>query len=255
MIPKKIHYCWFGNGPKSKLAEKCIASWKKHCPDYEIIEWNESNIDISTNKFAKQAYDAKKWGFVPDYWRLWIIYNHGGIYLDTDVELVKSLDNLLIYPGFAGYEDANHVALGLGFGAEKGNPVIAEMMRQYDAMLFINDDGSYNLTPSPLLNTDVFRNRYNLGKDDGTVKCYPDFAVLPAEYLCPMNHDTGKINRTSNTVSIHHFEGTWVPGKRRSLRQSYYRHKLNSLIHFPNRVLLNLLGKNTYQSLVNHFKR
>ena len=95
MIPKKIHYCWFGGAPKSKLAKKCIKSWKRKCPDYEIIEWNESNYDVTKIPFMKEAYDAKKWGFVPDYARLDIIYNNGGIYLDTDVEIVKSLDDLL----------------------------------------------------------------------------------------------------------------------------------------------------------------
>ena len=118
MIPKKIHYCWIGGNPLPELAIKCIESWKKYCPDYEIIEWNEKNYDFRKNQFMREAYDEKKWGFVPDYARLDIIYEHGGIYLDTDVEIIKPLDSLLKEQGFAGMEQPGIVALGLGFGAE-----------------------------------------------------------------------------------------------------------------------------------------
>ena len=104
MIPKKIHYCWVGGNSKPPLVKKCIQSWKKYCPDYEIIEWNESNYDISKNIYMKQAYEAKKWAFVTDYMRLDIIYEHGGIYLDTDVELIKNIDDLLSNEAFAGIE-------------------------------------------------------------------------------------------------------------------------------------------------------
>lgn len=254
MIPKKIHYCWFGNGQKSKLAQKCINSWKKHCPDYEIIEWSEKNIDVCGNLFAKQAYDARKWGFVPDYWRLWIIYNYGGIYLDTDVELVKSPDSLLPNPGYAGYEDDEHINLGLGFGAEKGNPIIAALMKQYEGVSFINADGTLNLTPSPLLNTEVFRERLSLGVDTGEIQSFPDFTILPREYLCPMNHDTGKITRTKNTHSIHHFEGTWVPGKKRSLRHNYNMGRINYYSHIPNRIFIKLFGHKAYERIMSVLK-
>ena len=121
MIPKKIHYCWLGGAKKPKLAKKCIKSWKKYCPDYEIIEWNESNLDISSFPlYTRQAYEKKKWGFVPDYIRCWLVYNYGGIYLDTDVELIKNLDDLLKNPSFFGFESEKSVALGLAFGGEAG---------------------------------------------------------------------------------------------------------------------------------------
>ena len=123
-IPKVIHYCWFGGNPKPKLVQKCIHSWKKYCPDYEIIEWNESNFDISSCPlYVRQAYDVKKWAFVSDYARLKIIHTCGGIYLDTDVELIKSLDSLLEYNAFFGFEDGKYVATGLGFGAVSDNCV------------------------------------------------------------------------------------------------------------------------------------
>ena len=127
MIPKKIHYCWFGNNPLPEKDRKCIESWKKYCPNYEIIRHDENNYDISKNKYMKQAYESKKWGFVPDYARLDIIYNEGGIYLDTDVELTKNLDELLKYDAYMGFEDDIHVSPGLGFGAIKHHEGIKKL--------------------------------------------------------------------------------------------------------------------------------
>ena len=121
MLPKKIHYCWFGGNELPDLAIKCIESWKKYCPDYEIIEWNETNFDLECCDFVKEAYKAKKWAFVSDYARLKVVYDNGGIYLDTDVELVKSLDILLQEKCYFGEETTGYVATGLGFGAENGN--------------------------------------------------------------------------------------------------------------------------------------
>lgn len=121
-IPKIIHYCWFGGGPISEADRKCIESWKKYCPDYKIIEWNEQNFEISANRYAQQAYEAKKYAFVSDYARLAVVYEYGGIYLDTDVELVRPLDELLELPGFMGFQNNNEVATGLGFGGVQGQP-------------------------------------------------------------------------------------------------------------------------------------
>ena len=119
MIPKKIHYCWFGGNPLPELAIKCLESWKKYCPDYEIIEWNETNFNLDSCEYVREAYQAKKWAFVSDYARLKVVYDNGGIYLDTDVELIKSLDRLLKNKSFFGTETTGVVATGLGFGAEK----------------------------------------------------------------------------------------------------------------------------------------
>ena len=131
MIPKKIHYCWLGNNPLPPLAKKCIATWRKYCPDYEIIRWDESNYDFSTHPYMKQAFDARKWGFVPDYARLDIVHKCGGIYLDTDVELIRPLDDLLNNKCFMGFETAFSVALGLGFGAEAGHEMLQKMIPRY----------------------------------------------------------------------------------------------------------------------------
>ena len=119
MIPKKIHYCWFGKGPKSKLFEKCLASWKKYFPDFEIIEWNEENFDVSSNKYVKEAYENKKWAFVSDYARLKIIYEEGGIYFDTDVEVLKRIPDEILETGYFAKESDNYIATGLGFAANK----------------------------------------------------------------------------------------------------------------------------------------
>ena len=139
MIPKIIHYCWFGGESLPESAIKCINSWKKFCPDYEIIRWDESNYDVTKNVYMKEAYEAKKWGFVPDYARLDIVYNYGGIYMDTDVELLKPLDDLLGCNAYMGVEKPGIVALGLGFGAEKGNSVIGDLLEEYNDKRFINN--------------------------------------------------------------------------------------------------------------------
>ena len=136
MIPRTIHYCWFGKTPLPKLAKRCIESWKKYCPDYEIICWDESRFDVNYNQFSHDAYKAGKWAFVSDVARLYIIYHYGGIYLDTDVELTGSLDAFLTNQAFMGTEPDGLVATGLGFGAEKHLQVIREMLDEYSSLPF-----------------------------------------------------------------------------------------------------------------------
>ena len=133
---KKIHYCWFGGTEIPDKYKSWMESWERFCPDYEIIQWNEDNYDVSKNKYMFQAYSEKKWAFVPDYARLDIIYNHGGIYLDTDVEIIKNFDDLLYTKGFAGFESNDYVAFGLGFGAMKNLPIIKELRDMYDDIEF-----------------------------------------------------------------------------------------------------------------------
>lgn len=213
MIPKKIHYCWFGGNPLPELAQKCIESWKKFCPDYEIIEWNESNYDVTQNNYMRQAYENKRWGFVPDYARLDIIYNHGGIYLDTDVEIIKPIDDLLNLDAFAGVEkDSEYVALGLGFGATKGHPTIQAMRDCYDDLLFVND-GVLNLTPAPRINTSVLSSMGYSFVDKINITC--GMTVFPSEYLCPVNYGTNELTITENTYSIHHYTASWYDESQR----------------------------------------
>lgn len=209
MIPKKIHYCWIGGNPLTPLAKKCIASWKTFCPDYEIICWNESNYDFTKHPYMKQALEAKKWGFVPDYARLDIIYQYGGIYLDTDVEIIRSWDELLNEEAFCGHESDSTIALGLGFGSVAGNPMILEMRNEYDKISFVKADGTFNLTPSPYYQTHFFLQRNIILNN--SIQKIQGMVIYPKEYFCPVDPQTRKIKLTTQTFSIHHYASSWFP--------------------------------------------
>ena len=214
-IPKIIHYCGVGNEPKPQSVLYCIESWKKYCPDYEIKEWNETNYDFTKNLYMKQAYETKKWGFVPDYARLDIIYQYGGIYLDTDVEIIKSFDHLLKNECFFGFENTGDgqyfVNCGHGFGASPNNEIIKKARDIYNQLSFINDNGTLNMTPSPFYTTQVLR-QFGLiqNNEDQTFNC---FRVFSSDVLCPKSFRTGKLNLTSRSVSIHHFTASWMDKK------------------------------------------
>lgn len=208
MIPKKIHYCWFSGKKMPKEFEYYMESWRRHCPDYQIIRWDESNYDIGKNRYMESAYKEKRWGFVPDYARFDIIYREGGIYLDTDVEILKPLDDLLDNPCFFGNEDELHINPGLGFGAEKGNPVIGELRDMYDNLSFYQEDGTMNLTPSPEYVTRKLR-EMGIKMNNGIIR-QKDVTIYPTEYLGAMDYCSGIINKTENTYSIHHFSCTWM---------------------------------------------
>ena len=206
MIPKKIHYCWFGGKEMPNKDKKCIESWRKYCPDYEIIEWNESNYSLDKCKYMKDAYKEKKWGFVPDFARFDIIYNEGGIYMDTDVELISSLDDLLSNSGYLGFEGGKWVNGGMGFGAEAGNKVIKELRDMYHNFSFYNEDGTLNMIPSPYYITEMLEKK-GLKRDD-SLQIIEDVKIYPTEYFSPKNYDTGKITITSKTLSVHHYNAS-----------------------------------------------
>lgn len=207
-IPKVIHYCWFGKGKMPALSEKCIKSWKKYCPDYKIVCWNEDNFDINQNKYAKEAYMCGKWAFVSDYVRLKVLYEEGGIYLDTDVELIKPLDKLIEENGFMGFDDNGLISTGLGFACEKGNELVLKLLQDYDDISFILPDGTYDTTPCPDRNTKIL---INLGMDiKNKDQIFMGMHILPEDYLCPMKYYTGKKIITKNTYSIHHFCASWI---------------------------------------------
>lgn len=227
-IPKVIHYCWFGENPLPKSAEKCIKSWKKYCPDYEIIQWNESNFDFSENRYAKEAYEQKKWAFVSDYARLKIIYEHGGIYLDTDVELLKSLNPLLKHDGYMGFQDRLEVASGLGFGACKHHPLIGRLLQDYDNIPFVLENNRLDTTACPTRNTRTLK-QLGLGNDYKTIQNMDGFYIYPPEYFCPYNYLTGFKRKTKNTYSIHHFDASWQTEQQKKNaigRRRYERHAI-----------------------------
>lgn len=212
MIPKIIHYCWVGGAPKPPSVLYCIESWKKYCPDYEIREWNEENYNFFKNEYMRQAYEAKKWGFVPDYARLDIVYQYGGIYLDTDVEIIKNFDGLLKQDAFMGFEETGigeyFVNCGQGFGATPGNPVIKAARDLYDQLNFRNKDGSINQLASPHYTTQALRQFGLIQKN--SYQQLEGVTIYPTEVLCPKNFTTGKINITKDTFSIHHFTASWL---------------------------------------------
>ncbi len=229
MIPKVIHYCWFGGNPLPDSAVRCIASWRKFCPDYEIIEWNESNYDVNKIPYMQQAYARRKWSFVSDYARLDIVYRHGGIYLDTDVELLRSLDSLRNYEGFMGFEDGEHVASGLGFGAAPGNTIIREMMDMYEQLSFLHEDGSADLTPTPVFSTRVLL-QHGLVQNNARQQI-AGVEIFPSEYFCPLNFKTGKKHLTPQSYSIHWYDASWYdPACQYEKRLNW---KLNKLLPAP----------------------
>ncbi|GHU58953.1 glycosyl transferase [Spirochaetia bacterium] len=208
MIPKIIHYCWFGGNPLPELAQKCITSWRKHCPGYELKLWNETNFDINMVPFTAQVASVKKWGFIVDYIRAWVVFNYGGIYLDTDVELLKPLDVFLNNVCFSGFENEKNIAPGLVFAGEKESVIAKKIMDFYASYNFIQEDGTLNLTPSPQIFTDILL-KYGL-KQNNTYQELGVFTAYPTEYFCPKSFGTGILTITENTHSVHHYDGSWM---------------------------------------------
>lgn len=244
MIPKIIHYCWFGGNPLPKLAQRCITSWKKYCPDYEIKEWNESNFDLNCCDFVKEAYQAKKWAFISDYARLKVIYEEGGIYLDTDVEVIKKIDIFLDNKCFLGEETSGFINTGLGFGAEKGNIIVGEMLGMYAGKHFKLDDGSYDMIPCPEKNTEPLKKYGYIFSGEKTWKG-EDVVVYPPEYFCPLNYETGEKHITDNTYSIHLYNSswhTWVEGVIAAIEHGCFKkesleYKIRRVFSLPFRVI------------------
>ena len=211
MIPKIIHYCWFGRGQMPALAIKCIESWKKFLPDYEIKEWNEDNFDLDMYPYVREAYDNRKFAFVTDVVRLHALYSEGGIYMDTDVEVLKSLDPFLHHTAFSGFEDDVHIPTGI-MASVKGGKWAKENLAYYDNRHFIKEDGTMDLTTNVITLTNYM---LPLGlKQNNTYQDFPNLITFyPKDYFCPKSYDDGKIYMTKRTVTIHHFAGSWCPPK------------------------------------------
>ena len=255
MIPKIIHYCWFGRGPLPELAQKCIASWKKYLPDYEIKEWNEDNFDVNIIPYTAEAYAQKKYAFVSDYARFWILHKYGGIYFDTDVEVIRPIDDIIARGNFMGFEtdpnpakgDASEGSVapghglgvnpGLGLGVNPGLVIIEKMMHYYDGQHFVHEAVMKNQITVVHIATKVLRDN-GLQNVEGIQKVDDDIYIYPAEYFCPINVTTGRIHVEKNTRTIHHFAGTWVD-KKFSLKELVKRILpeawVQSLINWKNR--------------------
>lgn len=199
MIPKIIHYVWVGNNPKPKDIKKCMKTWKKHLKDYKIIEWNESNFDISSHLFVKKAYEAKKWAYVSDYIRMYAIYNYGGIYLDTDVLVLENFDKFLNNKVFVGFERENYPFTAV-FGAEKKNKFIKKLLDYYDNLDAYNFDFENNNTISV---SNILINEYGCSKENKEQLLKDGIKVYKDDILC---------NPSKNSTTVHIFTGTWLEG-------------------------------------------
>lgn len=221
MIPKVIHYCWFGGNPLPPLAVKCIASWRKYLPDYEIREWNESNFDVNIVPYTREAYGAKKYAFVSDYARFWVLYHHGGLYFDTDVEVLRPLDDIVARGPFMGCEHdavsgsakdgmgttAPAVAPGLGLGVNPGLGLYRELLDMYAGLHFVNANGSLNQKTVVQYTTEVLC-RHGLRNTSEVQECAGVW-IYPKEYFCPIDYKSGVCTMTDNTYSIHHYSASW----------------------------------------------
>ena len=254
MIPKTIHYCWFGRNQKPELAEKCIKSWKIYCPDYEVIEWNEDNFDLnSAPLYVQQAYEAKKWAFVTDYVRLWAMVEFGGIYMDTDVEVIKPLDRFLKHKAFAGFEDNRHIQTAI-MACEKSYPFFEKLLRIYDGKTFFNPDGSMDLTTNVSTITEMCLK--NGLKQNGEHQIIQGFALYPKDFFCPLSFSTGWLRKTKNTVTVHWFAGSWHDQEQKQyFLEQVKAERTDYIRHLPNRMLRKVLGYECYERLKKRLKK
>lgn len=249
-IPRVIHYCWFGGNTLPKSAVKCIKSWQKYCPDYEIKRWDESNFDVNCNPYCKFAFENKKWAFLTDYIRLKVVYDNGGVYLDTDVELLKPLDDLIKDGAYMGFQNETEVATGLGFASEKGNEFIGENMRYYENLTDFSQ-----LRSCPIITTELLI-PYGLKEDNGSIQKVAGMNIFPPEYLCPKNERTGLSEKTKNTHSIHHFDASWFEKSwKEGQKKRWRREKIRYIVHLPNKILMKILGEKNYAKLKALLKR
>lgn len=224
MIPKKIHYCWFGGKPFGRLEEKCFKSWQKFFPDYDIIEWNESNFDVSSCKYVAEAYKAGKWAFVSDYARFRILYQEGGVYLDTDVEVIAPFGEI-VENAFMGCENPDKetplaINPGLSFGADAGHPFLLEMIEEYEKSSFYNEDGSENLLTIVERTTNHLKAHGAINTNE--LQTVEGITIYPAEYFCPINMNTGELKVTRKTRSIHRYAASWVDKKSKFRGRIYF---------------------------------
>lgn len=236
MIPHVIHYCWFGNNPKPKLIKDCIESWKKYCQGWEIREWNEDNYDVYKNEYIKGAYESKKWAFVADYARFDVLNQHGGVYFDTDVELLKPIpDYLMEEEAFSGFELEDKVNPGLVYGTISNQKVLGKVLKRYEESSFGQISNVVELLSEILVEEGL--------KGNNTDQTVGGVRILPTEYFGCYNHEIQNFEKTENTISIHHYYASWIP---------WYRiFKYKVVIRYT----AALLGKDRYLRIKHAIKR
>lgn len=230
MIPKIIHYCWFGGNPIPSEYQAYIATWRKYLPDYEIKEWNETNFDVNCIPFIQEAYKVKKFAYVSDYARLKILYENGGVYFDTDVEVIRNMDDLMAKGPWMGVEKHtstpsadDQVAVGLGFAVEPHNPIIKEVMSFYENTHYIFPDGHMEqITIVPVV-TGVLRKHGMPAHVDRPTKV-DGITIYPWDYFCPQEgFQYNEIECTDNTYTIHHYSATWMSkADRWKMKRGYF---------------------------------
>ena len=240
-IPKTIHYAWFGRGQMGQEAKRCINSWRTILPDYEIIEWNEDNFPLDKYPYAKEAYEAGKYAYVSDVVRLYVLYMYGGIYMDTDVEVCKSLDTFLCLHAFSGFQAPREIPTGI-IASEKQNGWVKEQLEYYENNHFNLTD----ITEKQITNVDIITSislkKHNLKLNNKKQELKYGMVLFPDDYFCAKNPGTGELMITSNTYTIHHFAGSWVPKKN-------LRHKK------INRLFLKLFGERITNIIYNVYKK
>lgn len=248
MIPKVIHYCWFGRNSLPVSVKNCIDSWRKFLPDYEIKEWNEDNFDVNIIPYTKQAYEAKKYAFVSDYARFWILYHYGGLYFDTDVEVIKSFDNIVKRGAFMGIEKGAFldgkpmVNPGLGIGSETGHSFYEKMLHVYAHLEYLKADGTFDETTIVTYTTRELYNHGMIASDE--LQEVDGIWIYPADFFCPMDSTTGITTLTDRSVSIHHYDCSWMD-----------HHTFSFKLHLLKNALFRLIGQKYaffINSLIHH---
>lgn len=246
MIPKVIHYCWFGGNPLPDFAKKCIESWKKYLPDYEIKEWNESNFDLNCCDYVKEAFESKKWAFVSDYARFWILYNYGGIYFDTDVEVINDMKDIIALGAFMGCEIVDKCAPGLS--------LYKEILDNYNNIHFVVNSDQI---PTVVEYTTTILKKHGWTGENKITKV-EGITIYPPEYFCPYNIISGEFNITKHTVSIHHYAATWLSSldkvianiERCDEKKHPISYKFRRVISFPLRIINKLEKIGLYKTLL-----
>ena len=223
MIPKTLHYMWFGSNPMPRICGECIESWHKVLPsDWSFQFWNEDNYDVETkNNFVLQAYRSGNYAFVSDYARWDILHRQGGVYVDTDVFLLKDITPLLSNKAFGGRNALGLFASGLILGAEPNLPIFAEMKAEYGRRNFLTKDGKPTYVTNIMVENELLV-KHNLKPDLEIVQTVADITVYPTDYFCPFSPADGTLKTTANTYAIHQFAGTWIPEEREAAQAKAY---------------------------------
>ena len=248
MIPRTIHFSWISGEKYPLLVNRCMRSWKKYAPDYEIICWDKNRFDINSLMFTKEAYQQKKWAFVADVQRLYALYHHGGIYLDSDVELFRPLDSLLNNNAFIGFEDDQLLSLGV-LGSESGHPWIKKLLDYYNDIPFVRDDGSFDTTPNTFIVTRMTQEDLALQLVQSEQLLKHRVRVYPRTFFSPKDFKTGRVCISSDTYSIHHFSSSWMPLDARLF------HKYQRFKHGMKFLMRRAVGTQLVDKLLDHKRR